>query len=181
MICPPFNSVKPRCRLIQCRGKLVSKGAQRNGGILGLNGCWWSNAELEWVYCLKYFTQRGPVSRTVSCPIPSAPLGSPRASGGAVGLDAGCLGIAVRLAVDNVVRIRQRSLAHSPHSLAPARSLAILLIRGEVERDEEEEVRAEDADPRESSKFLASTLPGIGHPRPVRRREIGVRREVHEA
>ena len=119
---------------------------------------------------------------------PRASLGPPRARRRAVGLDTGRLGIAIEAigvaaagqsrAVD---RVRQRGLAHPPHGLAPARPLAVLLVRGEVERDEEEEVRAEDDDARDGSELLTRALASIGEPRPVSRGEVGPRREVHKA
>ena len=120
--------------------------------------------------------------------LPRASLGPPRARRSAVGLDTGRLGIAVEaigVAVAGqsraVDRVRQRGLAHPPHGLAPARPLAVLLVRGEVERDEEEEVRAEDDDARDRSELLAGALASIGEPRPVGRGEVGPRREVNKA
>jgi len=83
--------------------------------------------------------------------------------------------------VKDGVRVGERSLAHSAHSLASGRALAILLVGGEVERDEEEEVRAEDTNTREGSELLTRALPGVGEPRPVGRNEVGVRSEVNEA
>ena len=116
---------------------------------------------------------------------PRASLGPPRARRSAVGLDTGRLGIAIGVAVAGqsraVNRVRQRGLAHPPHGLAPARPLAVLLVRGEVERDEEEEVRAEDDDARDGSELLTRALASIGEPRPVGRGEVGPRREVHKA
>ena len=114
-----------------------------------------------------------------------ANLGPPRAGGGAVGLDARRLGRAVGVAVGRgggaVDRVGQRGLAHPTHSLAPTRPLAVLLVGGEVERDEEEEVRAEDHNARDGSKLLASALDGVGQPLPVGRGEVGPRGEVDEA
>ncbi len=119
---------------------------------------------------------------------PRASLGPPRARRSAVGLDTGRLGIAIEaigVAVAGqsraVDRVRQRGLAHPPHSLAPARPLAVLLVRGEVERDEKEEVRAENDDARDRSELLTGALASIGEPRPVRRGEVGPRGEVDKA
>jgi hypothetical protein len=56
-----------------------------------------------------------------------------------------------------------------------------LLVRGEVEGEEEEEVRSDDADTGNGSKLLASALAHVGHVGPVGAGEIGVRRKVDEA
>ena len=39
--------------------------------------------------------------------------------------------------------IRQRGLAHTSHGLASTSSLAVLLVSSEIERDEQDQVRAE--------------------------------------
>lgn len=79
------------------------------------------------------------------------------------------------------MRVGKRSLAHSSEALSAAGCLAVPLVGGEVERDEEEEVRAENADAGEGSKLLARARADIGHVGEVRRSEIGVRRKVDEA
>jgi len=109
-------------------------------------------------------------------------LAGPR-GGGAVGLGPRGHGVAVlRLAaVDETLGIREGSLAEPPQSLSRAGPLAVLSVRGQVERDEQHEVRAEDADPREGGELLARALARVGHPREVGRGEVGVRGEVHEA
>jgi len=72
-------------------------------------------------------------------------------------------------------------LAHATDSLASTRGLGVLPIRGEIERDEEDEVRAEDRNTSDSGEFLSGALPSIGVVGEIRRREIRVRGEVDEA
>ena len=79
------------------------------------------------------------------------------------------------------VGVGQGSLAHLAERLATACLLAILPVRGQVERDEQEEVRAEDSDARESGKLLTGALAGIGQPLEVSRGEVGPRSEVDKA
>ncbi len=71
-----------------------------------------------------------------------APLSLARAGGGAIGLGASC-GSTVGIAVDrllNVEGIGERRLAHATQRLAACRSLTVLLVRGQVEGDEENQV-----------------------------------------
>ena len=56
-----------------------------------------------------------------------------------------------------------------------------LLVRGEVEGEEEEQVRRDDANARDSSKLLTSTLAHVGQVRPVGACEVGPRGKVDEA
>lgn len=79
------------------------------------------------------------------------------------------------------MRVGKRSLAHSSEALSAAGRLAVALVGGEVERDEEDEVRADDTDTSESSKLLSGASARIGHPGPVGRCEVGVRGKVNEA
>lgn len=79
------------------------------------------------------------------------------------------------------MRVRKRSLRHASETLSAGRSLALLLVGGEVEGDEQNEVRADGNDTRESSKLLARALSSVGHPGEVGRGEVGVRGEVDEA
>lgn len=69
--------------------------------------------------------------------------------------------------VDEVVGIREGSLAHSSQTLASTRGLAVLLVGREVEGDEQHQVRAENDDTGESSELLSGALAGIGNPGPV--------------
>jgi len=57
-------------------------------------------------------------------------------------------------------------------SLASTRRLSILLVRGEVEQDEENEVGAEDTNTSEGSKLLSGTLARVGHPGEICRGEV---------
>ena len=56
-----------------------------------------------------------------------------------------------------------------------------LLVRGEVEGEEEEEVRRDDADARNSRKLLAGALAHVGDVWPVSASEVGPRGKVDEA
>ena len=56
-----------------------------------------------------------------------------------------------------------------------------LLVCGEVETDEEEEVRGDDNHSGDSSELLTSALAQVGHLREVGAREVGPRGEVDEA
>lgn len=101
----------------------------------------------------------------------------------AVGLGSGSLSAAVGVAgngLGNVVRVRERSLAHTPEGLASLR-LAALLVGREIEGDEEDEVRAEDTNTSEGGKLLTCALASVRHPGPVGRGEVGVGGEVDEA
>ena len=77
-------------------------------------------------------------------------------------------------------KIGQRSLAHAAQRLASG-LLAVLLVGSEVERDEEDQVRAENGDTREGRKLLTSALASIGHPGEVGGSEVGVGGEVDKA
>lgn len=56
-----------------------------------------------------------------------------------------------------------------------------LLVCGEVETDEEEEVRGDDNHSGDSSELLTSALAQVGHLREVGAGEVGPRGEVDEA
>lgn len=56
-----------------------------------------------------------------------------------------------------------------------------LLIRRRIERNKQQQITAQNTDTRHSRKLLTSALSRARHPRPVRRREIRVRRKVHES
>lgn len=79
------------------------------------------------------------------------------------------------------VRVRQRSLGHLAEGLASRALLAVLAVGRKVERDEEDQVRAESDDASKSSKFLAGAVAGVGQPGEVGRGEVGVRGKVDEA
>ena len=66
--------------------------------------------------------------------------------------------------IQDGLSIRERGLAHPPHSFAAAGALAVLLVRGEVERDEEEQIRAENSNTRKGRKLLASAPAGARKP-----------------
>ena len=85
------------------------------------------------------------------------------------------------LSADDILRVGQRGLAHPAKRLAGSRALVVLLVGGEVEGDEKDEVRAENAHAREGGKLLTSALAGIGHPGEVGRGKVGVGGEVDEA
>lgn len=93
-----------------------------------------------------------------------------RASSGTVGLcpgGGGTVGVAVALAVGSrsldVQRVGKRSLGHASQRLARG-AFTALLVGGEVEGDEEDQIRAEDGNTRERGKFLTSALAGIWQP-----------------
>jgi hypothetical protein len=103
-------------------------------------------------------------------------------SNGAVGLGAsggGTVGLLDRSSLDQM-RVGKRSLRHASEALSAGRSLALLLVGGEVEGDEQNEVRADGNDTGESSKLLARALSSVGHPGEVGRGEVGIRGEVDE-
>jgi hypothetical protein len=79
------------------------------------------------------------------------------------------------------VRVGKRCLRHATKGLAGARCLAVLLVRGEIEGDEENEVGGERANTSKGGKLLASALSSAWHPWEVGRGEVSVRREVDEA
>lgn len=86
----------------------------------------------------------------------------------------------LRMRMYEMVRIRKRSLAHAPDRRPPRRLLAVLPIGGQIERDEQDQVRAENADASEGSELLARAFSSIGQPWPVSGCEVGPGREVHE-
>lgn len=53
-------------------------------------------------------------------------------------------------------------------------TLAILLVGSEVERNEQNEVRADNSNTRESSELLSGAVTRIRHPWEVGRGEVGV-------
>lgn len=65
-------------------------------------------------------------------------------------------------------------------SLAASGALTVLLVGGDVEGDEEEEVRGDDAHAGEGGKFLACAVACVWHPGEVGRGEVSVGGEVDE-
>lgn len=87
---------------------------------------------------------------------------------------------ALLLAVDEIVRVGQRGLRHATEALAVV-GLALLSVGGNVERDEEHQVRGENTNSGEGSEFLAGALASVGHPGEVGGSEVGPGREVDES
>lgn len=77
-----------------------------------------------------------------------------------------------------VPHVDQRFLASVA---AGTSSLGGLIVGGNVEGDEQDQVGADDADTSQGSEFLTGTLAHVGKPREVGRGEVGVRGEVNEA
>ena len=82
----------------------------------------------------------------------------------------------------HVLDRRRRRLAHPPRLLpSPTALRRLLAIRGQVKADKQQQITAQDTHARKRSKFLARAFPGIGHPRKIGVREVGVGGEVDEA
>ena len=96
------------------------------------------------------------------------------------GSDTVAFGCWVDLAAGEGSDIWNLSILEGTSSLTASWALAVLLVGREVEGDEEEEVRANDAHAGEGSKFLSSTLTSIWQPWEVGRGEVGVGCEVNE-
>lgn len=121
-----------------------------------------------------------PPDCVVTGSAPESHLGLAGSGGDTVGLGASSDGT-VGLALDRGGgEVGERGLAHSSQALASS-GLATALVSGEVERDEEDQVRADDAHAGEGGKLLTSAAAGIGHPGEVGGGEVGVRREVDKA
>lgn len=73
--------------------------------------------------------------------------------------------------------VGQRSGGHATETLAVSNT-AFLPIGGDVEKDEEHQVRGEDTDPGKGGKLLAGALACIGQPGEVRRGKVGPRCEI---
>lgn len=78
-------------------------------------------------------------------------------------------------------RVWQRGLAHTTYGLASTSSLAVLPISSEIERDEQDEVRAENSNAGDRGEFLAGALAHVRPVGEVDRGEVGVRRKVDES
>jgi hypothetical protein len=92
-------------------------------------------------------------------------LGLARSRGVAVGLgtSGGTVGLGLNRGRGEV---GERGLAHSSKTLASG-GLTTALVGGQVERDEEDKVRAKDGNTRDSSELLTRAFTGVGHPGPV--------------
>lgn len=82
------------------------------------------------------------------------------------------------LAVEQRGNIRHLNITERPCSFAASEAFALLLVGCEVERDEEQEVRADNAHTSKCGKFLSSAVARVWHPWEVGRGEVGVRCEV---
>lgn len=111
-------------------------------------------------------------------------LGLARSGDGAAGCGSG-RGVAVLGRVDLTTGeggdVWNLCVLEGARSLASGGPLSVLLVGGQVEGNEEDEVGADDAHSGEGSEFLAGAVTRVGHPWPVGRGEVGVGREVDEA
>jgi hypothetical protein len=105
-------------------------------------------------------------------------LGLSRPSRAILCLHAGGLGL--KHIVSDVGR-QSFSLGHAAERLASTRRLSLLLVRGEVEQDEENQVGADDNNSSQGSELLSGALAIAGHPREVCRNEVSVGCKVDEA
>lgn len=111
------------------------------------------------------------------------------ASDGAIGATSrgsavGSLGATISLGSSS--RRGDLEVAHVDQGLlasvaARTADLGFLLIGGDVEGDEQEQVGGDDTDTSESSEFLTGALAHVGGPREVSRGEVSVRSEVDKA
>lgn len=88
---------------------------------------------------------------------------------------------AVDLSVGNGSHVWHLRILERTSSLAAGSLLSILLVSCNIERDEKQEVRAENAHASESSELLASALSGSWHVWEVGGGEVCVGGEVDEA
>lgn len=77
--------------------------------------------------------------------------------------------------------VGHRGLGHATKGLAGLVLRSFLGVGGNVEGDEEHEVRGEDTDAGKGSELLARALAGIGPRRLVGGDEVSVRGEVNES
>ena len=83
------------------------------------------------------------------------------------------------------MRVGKRKGAHSDQSFSASISSwssldSLFSVGGEVERDEEQEIGAENDEASKSSEFLACAITCIGHPLEIGAGEVGVRGKVDE-
>lgn len=116
---------------------------------------------------------------------PLRPLRLSGPCGSAVRLRASGLDLSVQDAVvaghtvHEIMGIGQRSLRHAAERLAVV-GLGILLVRGNVEGDEEDQVGRENTDASKGGELLAGTFAMVGHPGEVGGSKVGVGREIDE-
>lgn len=115
-----------------------------------------------------------------NCHSASPYLGLSGPSRDAVGLNTGALGLSFGL-IRNDVWPWSLSLGHTSEGLPSSRRPSILLVRSEVEQEEENEVRTEDTNSSEGSKFFPRTRTPVGHPRKISGAEISVGCEVDKS
>lgn len=72
-------------------------------------------------------------------------------------------------------------LGHASEGSAGTRRLAILVVCGEVEQDEENKVRTDNDNPGKCGKFLSSTVACSRHPGKICRGKVSVRGKIDEA
>lgn len=82
--------------------------------------------------------------------------------------------------------VREGKISHSDQSFSASVSSwssldSLFPVGREIERNEEQKVRAQDDQAGDSSKFLACASTGIWHPREVGAGEVGVRCEVDKS
>lgn len=120
-----------------------------------------------------------PTHENLSLPGTSdRPIGAAGGRGGSIRL---VLAVGIGLAHRGhlvVLHVDERLLASVA---ARAASLGGLLVGGNVEGDEEEEVGADDGHSREGGEFFSRALAHVGSPREIGGREVGVGREVDKA
>ena len=78
------------------------------------------------------------------------------------------------------VNIWQLSVFQGSSSFATSWAFSILLVCGEVERDEENQVRTDYAHTSESSEFFTGAVSSVWHPWEVGGGEVSVGGEVNE-
>lgn len=89
-------------------------------------------------------------------------------------------GSQVDLSVGECCNIWNLCILEGSSCLTTGGPLSILLVSGNVEGDEEQEVGADNAHTSESCKFLPGTFASVWHPIKISRGEIGVRCKIDE-